>query len=109
MMELLYRWPAAARLGRPVPKASFYQNTKVSVAVRSQFVSDVQRITWAYKLAEVTINLPDSSAVPEIQVFEVVAKDDDVAESVLATIDKLSIRPSSSRSAEVRGPAGALV
>ena len=48
----------------------------------------MRRITWAYKLAESTINLPGSGEVPEIQVFEIEAKDDDVAEGVLAAIDK---------------------
>ena len=35
-----------------------------------------------------TINLPVSVEVPEIQVFEIGAEDDDVAEGVLAAIDK---------------------
>ena len=43
-------------------------------AVREKFVAEVQRITWAYKLAENTINLPGTSAVPEIQVFQIDAK-----------------------------------
>ena len=56
--------------------------------MREKFVAEVQRITWAYKLAETTINLPGTTAVPEIQVFQIDAKGDDVSESVLAAIDK---------------------
>ena len=84
----LYRWPEAARFGRVVPKGKFYEQRTVPAAVREKFVSEVQRITWAYKLAENTINLSGSSAVREIQVFQIDAKNDDVSEPVLTTIDK---------------------
>ena len=88
MTRLLYRWPQAARFGRVVPKTKFYEHAAVPALVREKFVAEVQRITWAYKLAETTINLPGTTAVPEIQVFQIDAKGDDVSESVLAAIDK---------------------
>lgn len=89
----LYRWPESARFGRAVPKTKFYEHGKVNTALRERFVAEVQRITWAYKLAENTINLPGSTAVPEIQVFEIEAKDNDVSEVVLAAIDKAVTTP----------------
>ncbi|MGW8535770.1 DUF4391 domain-containing protein [Rhodococcus qingshengii] len=86
--NLLYRWPAAAKLGSRVPKEKFYEHGTVTAAVREKFVAEVQRITWVYKLAETTINLRCSDAVPEIQVFQIDVKGKDVSELVLATIDK---------------------
>lgn len=88
MTDVLYRWPAAAQFGRVVPKTKFYEHGTVSTAVREKFVSEVQRITWAYKLAESTINLSGSEDVSEIQVFHIETKGDDVSEAVLAAIDK---------------------
>ena len=88
MTDILYRWPEAAKFGRRVPKEKFYEHGAVSTNVREKFIAEVQRITWAYKLAESTINLPASPAVPEVQVFTVDAKTDDVGESVLGAIDK---------------------
>ncbi len=88
MTALLYRWPQTAKFGRPVPKAKFYEHATIGSAIKDKFVSDVRRITWAYKLAESTINLPGTDEVPEIQVFEIEAKGDDVTEGVLAVIDK---------------------
>jgi len=88
MTARLYRWPTAAKFGRAVPKAKFYEHATIGSAIKDKFVSDVRRITWAYKLAESTINLPGSAEVPEIQVFEIESKADDVAEGVLAAIDK---------------------
>lgn len=88
MTALLYRWPVAAKFGRTVPKTKFYEHGTVPGAVRDKFVSEIQRITWAYKLALSTINLPGNADVPEIQVFQIDTKGDDVGESVLAAIDK---------------------
>lgn len=88
MTDLLYRWPVAAKFGSRVPKEKFYEHGIVTNTVRERFVSEVQRITWAYKLAEVTINLPGSPVVPEIQVFQIDAKMDDVSQPVLTAIDK---------------------
>lgn len=88
MTVALYRWPPAARFGRIVPKSKFYEHGQVTTSVRERFVAEVQRITWAYKLAESTINLPGTTAVPEIQVFHVDAKGDDVSEAVLTAVDK---------------------
>lgn len=87
-VNLLYRWPDAAQFGRRIPKEKFYEHGTVPTAVREKFVAEVRRITWAYKLAEATVNLPGSETVPEIQVFRIDAKGSDVSESVLAAIDK---------------------
>jgi hypothetical protein len=88
MTDLLYRWPVAAKFGSRVPKEKFYEHGIVTIAVREKFVTEVQRITWAYKLAEATVNLPGSPAVPEVQVFQIDAKMNDVSEPVLTAIDK---------------------
>lgn len=87
-VNLLYRWPTAAKFGSRVSKEKLYSHGTVSIAVREKFITEVRRITWAYKLAESTINLAGSTAVPEIQVFEIDAKDNDVSEPVLTAIDK---------------------
>lgn len=87
MMDLIYRWPSAAKFGKRVPKEKFYEHGTVTTAVREKFVSEVQRITWAYKLAEATVNLAGDAEVPEIQVFHIEAKGSDVPESVLMAID----------------------
>ncbi|WP_426571090.1 DUF4391 domain-containing protein [Aquihabitans sp. McL0605] len=85
---ILYRWPAAARFGRVVPKTKFYERGGVSASARDLFVTEVQRITWAYKLADATIHLRGSDEVPEIQVFVIDAKGDEVSDTVLAAIDR---------------------
>lgn len=84
----LFDWPTAAAVGRVVPKVKFYEHTPVTSALKERFTREVQRITWAFKLGEETINIPGDKAVPEIQVFVVDAKGDDVSDAVLSAIDK---------------------
>jgi hypothetical protein len=93
MTDILYQWPASTRPGIRVPKEKLYENGAASAAVREKFVSDVQRITWAHKLAEETINLPSTSTVPEIEVFQIDSKRDDIVDAVLAVIDKAVPNP----------------
>ena len=88
MTDLLYRWPPTAGLGSRIPKEKLYEHGSGTRAVKERFVSEVQRITWAYKLANATIHLAGSDAVPEIQVFRIEAKGTDVSGHVLAAIDK---------------------
>lgn len=88
MTDLLYQWPSAAEFGRRVPKGKFYEHSTLTTAVREKFVSEVHRITWTHKLAEATINLPGSTAVPEVQVFQIDANTSDVSEPVLTAIDR---------------------
>lgn len=93
MTDVLYRWPDAAKFGRPVPKTKFYEQGVVSSSAKERFVAEVERITWAYKLAPATINLPANDSVPEIQVFVLDAKGTDVSEVVTAAIDKAIKQP----------------
>jgi len=91
--DVLYHWPDAARFGKTIPKTKFYEHGSVPASVRARFVAEVDRITWAYKLAESTINLPSSSEVPEIQVLVIKAKGSNVDDSVLSTIDRAIKQP----------------
>jgi hypothetical protein len=85
---VLYRWPDAAKFGRVVPKIKFYEHGNVPAVLRKRFVHEVKRITWAYKLADATVHLAGTASVPEVQVFVVDAKGQDVSNAVLTAIDR---------------------
>ena len=93
MTDVLYRWPNAAHFGRRVPKEKFYEHARVNTALREKFISEVDRVTWAYDLAEATINLAGTDEVPDIAVFQIDAKGADVSEPVLSAIDTSMPRP----------------
>ena len=85
---MLFAYPQAARFGRVIPKNKIYEHADASTALKERFVAEVDRITWAYKLAPETINLGGSDAVPEIQVFEVKQRGDMLTEDVLRAMDR---------------------
>ena len=84
----LFAWPQKAAVARPVAKTKIYAHAKPTAALRALFVDQVESITWAYKLAPETINLPAKPDVPEIEVFEIALKLPDVNHAVLRCIDK---------------------
>ena len=71
-----------------MPKSKIYLHGKPNAALRALFVSQVESITWAYKLAPETINLPAKPDVPEIEVFEIALKTPEINHAVLRCIDK---------------------
>ena len=93
MLDVLYEWPAAARVSLRVPKEKIYQQAKVSPVIKTLFVEQVERIEWSYKLAPKSTNLPASNAIPEFQVFTVVLKDDELDCKALAAIDTAVSQP----------------
>ncbi|MFB9620453.1 DUF4391 domain-containing protein [Brooklawnia cerclae] len=93
MTDLLYQWPSAAHFGRRVPKEKFYEHASVNSALREKFISEVDRVIWAYDLAQASINLESTAEVPDIAIFQVDTKGTDVSEQVLGAIDKSIPRP----------------
>ena len=89
----LFAWPPQAAVARPVAKTKIYAHAKPTAALRALFVEQVESITWAYKLAPETVNLPAKPDVPEIDVFEIALKRQDVSQAVLRCIDKAIPRP----------------
>ena len=88
MIPALFDFPPQAKVGRVLPKAKIYQHGRVSAALRECFVRQIEQITWQYKLAPETINLPARSGVAEIEIFDIVLKSDALDEDVLRAIDR---------------------
>tara|TARA_R100001244_G_scaffold20404_1_gene21073 strand:+ start:7294 stop:7974 length:681 start_codon:yes stop_codon:yes gene_type:complete len=84
----LFSFPAQARVARVVPKSKIYEHGPVTSALRDKFVRQVEQISWAYKLAPETINLPARGSVAEIQVFDITQKTAELDEELLRAIDR---------------------
>ncbi len=84
----LFSFPAQAKVARVVPKNKIYEHGPVSSALRDMFVRQVEQITWAYKLAPETINLPARGGMAEVQVFDISQKTAELDEDVLRAIDR---------------------
>lgn len=84
----LIQYPAKATFGRPLPKNKLYEHGKVNTRLKNLFVQEVEQIVWQYKLAPETINLSASAGVPEIQVFAIQLKAQELSLDVLRCIDE---------------------
>lgn len=82
----LFTLPKPALVNRVIPKNSFeaYSNPKL----KRNFIDHVFRITWLYKLAPETINLP-AKEISEIQIFRIELKQQIDITSVLELIDRV--------------------
>lgn len=88
MSSALFSYPKQAAFHRVLPKTKIYEHANPSRTLRDRFVAEVGQIVWLYKLSPETINLPARSGVPEIQVFGVATKTEELSEAVLRCIDK---------------------
>lgn len=85
---MLYEYPRQAHFGKMIAKSKIYEHGNVSSLIKDKFVSQIDKITWQYKLASETINLTPTASVPEIQIFDIRLKGKDIDESLLKVIDK---------------------
>lgn len=96
-MSALFDYPKQAEFGRIVAKNKIYDRVKPNRKTQDAFVSQVRKIFWQYKLAPKTTNLPETSKVKEIEVFEIALKTIKQTESldknILRCIDKAIAHP----------------
>jgi hypothetical protein len=88
MSASLFAWPKQAEFNRVLPKSKIYEHARPSRSIRERFVQEVDQIVWKYKLSPETVNLPARPGVPEIQIFSVSLRSEELSESILRTIDK---------------------
>lgn len=88
MIDFLFEYPKNAAYGRLLSKSKIFDQSRPSRTIRDRFAQEIKQIIWEYKLAPETINLPQSVGVPEIQIFTIVLKDDELKKEILECIDK---------------------
>lgn len=84
----IFEPPASTKVDRLIPKSKIYERAKPDSALRDAFVSQVEQIRWAYKLAPEPLNLPATRTVSEIQVFHIELRSAELDNAVLRAIDK---------------------
>ena len=75
-------FPPSSLVCKVLPKSKIYEHSKPGNAVKELFVKQVDKIIWQYKLAPETINLPAKPSVPEIQVFTITLKTQELSEGM---------------------------
>jgi len=85
---VLFDYPVKARFGRKIAKSKLYENASVNTKLKDKFINQIDKIIWQYKLAPSTLNLDATDKVPEIQVFDIFIKSNQIDQALLEVIDK---------------------
>ena len=85
---MLFDYPVKARFGRKIAKSKLYENASVNTKLKDKFINQIDKIIWQYKLAPSTLNLDATDKVPEIQVFDIFIKSNQIDQALLEVIDK---------------------
>lgn len=87
-MSPLYIWPEAARLDRRIPRDQLFRRAGGGKTIRALYEAQIERIDWAFKLFERSVNLPAGADVAEIQVIQVSLRSGELDDRVLTHIEK---------------------
>ena len=65
-MTALFNYPESTVLKRVIPKSRIYAQIGSTKSLKDRFINEVEKITWSYKLAPETINLPATKSERKI-------------------------------------------
>lgn len=91
----MFKYPKKTHFRRVLPKNKIYAHTRASKALQARFVDQVVKITWLCKLAPETLNIPASTTVQEIEIFEIQLKQQELHlhPDILRAIDRTIRHP----------------
>lgn len=80
--------PKSCLVDKFIPKKTFYEKVGISSSVKDDFVNQIERITWLYKLSPDTIGLSKTKNIEEIEIFQIDLKDKIIPKNIIKAITK---------------------
>lgn len=80
--------PKSCLVDKFIPKKTFYEKVGISSSVKDDFVNQIERITWLYKLSPDTIGLSKTENIEEIEIFQIDLKDKIIPKNIIKAITK---------------------
>ncbi len=80
--------PDRCKVNKFIPKKTFYEKIGVSTSIKDDFITNIDKITWLYKLSEDTLGISKSQDVEEIQIFEIILKEKVLPKNIIKIISK---------------------
>jgi len=90
---MLYSFPKKALVDQQIPKIAIYNANHISSRIKEFFISQVDRIVLSYTLHPQFINIPATLDVPEIDIFTINLRQENLDLDVLKSIDAAIPRP----------------
>ena len=79
--------PQHTEFNKRIPKQKFYRHINSNAAIKSQFAVQIKTIYWRNKIAASTLNIDASTALTELEVFEINLNTPEISETILQQID----------------------
>ena len=79
-------FPEKTFFNRVIPKAKFYEKLPVTQAVKNCFVNEIEKIIWRNKFSPETLNVQAGTQFQEIEVIEIVLRQNNLSSNVLKII-----------------------
>jgi hypothetical protein len=92
-MSTLFAWPEAARVGTRIARDKLFRAAGGGKTIRAIYDDQVERVEWAFKLFDRSVNLPAADGVREIEVIAVRLRGERLDDRVLGHIDKALPHP----------------
>lgn len=80
--------PDRCKVNKFIPKKTFYEKIGISTSIKDDFINNIDKITWLYKLSEDTLGISKSQDVEEIQIFEIILKEKVLPKNIIKIISK---------------------
>lgn len=80
--------PKECMVDRFLPKKTFYEHVGITSTTKKEFVDDVDKMTWLYKLSEDNIHVSKTKQVEEIEIFQIEMKNKIIPNNVIKAIVK---------------------
>ncbi len=84
----ILNFPVSTFINRAIPKSTFYDYINMNLKLKQQFVNNIDKIIWLYKLSPLTINIKDGTNVHDITFFEITLKNQICPNDLFTFIDK---------------------
>lgn len=84
----MLNFPESTCFNKRIPKQKFYDNLKLTSGIEKQFAHDIDTIIWANKLSAETINLSAGANVSEIEIIEIILKQQSISRNIIDLIDR---------------------
>jgi len=81
-------FPKSTVFNKRIPKQKFYHNLGVSGSLERQFVKEIDTIYWKNKLSPETLNISAGTNVTEIEVIEILLKEQSISNNLIEVIDR---------------------
>lgn len=89
----MFDFPPSSIVDRLIAKTKLLENANASPRIKKLLTDQVKQLRWHAKLSPSTIKLTATPAVPEIQIFHIILKSNNISPDLLDWIDKAIPQP----------------